>query len=596
MRRQTWELIFVPCILLFAFSLQHVIARRQNLAARYKLEAEIAERVASRARNKSQNSSLETSQEASRISLTQAMRPSLNETYIQGAPKLEHSVYDLHFHSSLSDGTTPVDELVAMINTNKMKVVSLTDHNKLMDRDKFAAFRKAVNPDTVIIPGVEMTGTWDVTLKNPPCVEGKAGKVSAKDVHLLGYFPFGNVAACRPKGNTIDEFPTTQEAKTNFPQIGNIPECSESEKKKWTEFTETCQNLIKGRLLRNRLIAHNIRELFRIKKMRDLYKFKGDAKWDKTESPKIPYDQITDTLPTVDLDMFGRPNFYKWATKLGMEEGGLFGPTERQPLNDEACMWYQPDQADEKTKVPPLLHDCMSTGGWERLKVFMNKVDVDGQDRFTYIGSDKPEYQKILDQEITPEPYKIYALPQMASASLSELSSMIKGLGGVTVLAHPSTIMVDAKKSGCGKKGFLDLDSAAKKELVDGISLWGLEAFSSEINEEAHNKIAELAGLTDKKMTGGSDFHGVDSNKKDKSAFAVLQPIGDIAEHTAEQSQFTEWKRSLGEKVSSELLAELNPELLAELISNGHSKNQAQSFSMGFLSIGFFLTILLPLW
>ncbi len=38
--------------------------------------------------------------------------------------------------------------------------------------------------------------------------------------------------------------------------------------------------------------------------------------------------------------------------------------------------------------------------------------------------------------------------------------------------------------------------------------LWGLEAVSSEVNEENHGIIAELAEKNGLQMTGGSDNHG----------------------------------------------------------------------------------------
>ncbi len=43
--------------------------------------------------------------------------------------------------------------------------------------------------------------------------------------------------------------------------------------------------------------------------------------------------------------------------------------------------------------------------------------------------------------------------------------------------------------------------------LAEG-GLWGIEAYSSEISEENHDAIAELAAVNNLQVTGGSDNHG----------------------------------------------------------------------------------------
>lgn len=61
---------------------------------------------------------------------------------------------DLHIHTYYSDGTMSVDEVVAKAKEKNVKVISITDHNRL---DSWQAFEKAARREEIIpIKGVEI--------------------------------------------------------------------------------------------------------------------------------------------------------------------------------------------------------------------------------------------------------------------------------------------------------------------------------------------------------------------------------------------------------------------------------------------------------
>eukprot|EP00054_Salpingoeca_dolichothecata_P014480 m.81844 g.81844 ORF g.81844 m.81844 type:complete len:141 (+) comp21011_c0_seq1:1169-1591(+) len=75
--------------------------------------------------------------------------------------------------------------------------------------------------------------------------------------------------------------------------------------------------------------------------------------------------------------------------------------------------------------------------------------------------------------------------------------TLINAAGGRAVVAHPPTL----------GSSWYDRFSPLVPELAKA-GLWGLEAFSSEINLENHLKIHQLADDNHLAITGGSDNHG----------------------------------------------------------------------------------------
>eukprot|EP01147_Barroeca_monosierra_P007283 gene7283-7668_t len=103
---------------------------------------------------------------------------------------------------------------------------------------------------------------------------------------------------------------------------------------------------------------------------------------------------------------------------------------------------------------------------------------------------------------------------------IKEAIDLINAAEGRAVLAHPPT-----------------LGSAWKEKVGDLVSagLWGIEAFSSEIDEENHDIISNLANKYDLVMTAGSDNHGT---------LKIYAHLGEVKRHgTAAYADLEYWAR-----------------------------------------------------
>lgn len=70
-----------------------------------------------------------------------------------------HISYDLHSHSTASDGTLSPSELVLRAYRQGVQVLALTDHDTL---EGLAEARRAANDNSItLIPGVEISVTWN---------------------------------------------------------------------------------------------------------------------------------------------------------------------------------------------------------------------------------------------------------------------------------------------------------------------------------------------------------------------------------------------------------------------------------------------------
>ncbi len=76
---------------------------------------------------------------------------------------------DLHLHSTLSDGTFTIKEIVELASTKKLAAISLTDHDCIAGVKEIAELAGIVGIE--VVPGVEISSMY--------------GKI---DVHILGYF------------------------------------------------------------------------------------------------------------------------------------------------------------------------------------------------------------------------------------------------------------------------------------------------------------------------------------------------------------------------------------------------------------------------
>ena len=91
------------------------------------------------------------------------------------------SSFDLHCHTTHSDGSLSVEELADAMQQQSVSVWSLTDHDTIAgwDEAKVAAAQRGI----AFVPGVELT--CDVEL---PWDEGILASNAAIDLHLHGIF------------------------------------------------------------------------------------------------------------------------------------------------------------------------------------------------------------------------------------------------------------------------------------------------------------------------------------------------------------------------------------------------------------------------
>merc|ERR1712146_140493 len=109
----------------------------------------------------------------------------------------------------------------------------------------------------------------------------------------------------------------------------------------------------------------------------------------------------------------------------------------------------------------------------------------------------------------------------------------ISSAGGRSVLAHPPTL------------GSSWPDKFAPRvEDLAAAGLWGIEAFSSEIDADNHALIAELAKRHHLVMTGGSDNHG---------SLKIYARLGDVHRADSEAYKQLEYWFRTGLKASTKV-------------------------------------------
>lgn len=81
----------------------------------------------------------------------------------------DHELVDLHCHSTLSDGTLSVREMIETASRRKLSALAITDHDNIDAYDVGSKYARELGLD--LVPGVEISSYED-----------------SSDVHILGYF------------------------------------------------------------------------------------------------------------------------------------------------------------------------------------------------------------------------------------------------------------------------------------------------------------------------------------------------------------------------------------------------------------------------
>ena len=79
------------------------------------------------------------------------------------------STVDLHMHSTASDGTLPVDDLMRLAASVGLKTLALTDHDTTAALDRAQEVGRSLGME--VVPGIELSAEY-----------------AGKEVHVLGYF------------------------------------------------------------------------------------------------------------------------------------------------------------------------------------------------------------------------------------------------------------------------------------------------------------------------------------------------------------------------------------------------------------------------
>ena len=95
-------------------------------------------------------------------------------------------MFDLHSHSTNSDGQHSVSEVAQMMSDSKVRYWSLTDHDTILGWE--SARQAAENQGLVFIPGVELTCARGLPA-NAKVLEHQGLERASDSWHLLAYFP-----------------------------------------------------------------------------------------------------------------------------------------------------------------------------------------------------------------------------------------------------------------------------------------------------------------------------------------------------------------------------------------------------------------------
>lgn len=153
------------------------------------------------------------------------------------------------------------------------------------------------------------------------------------------------------------------------------------------------------------------------------------------------------------------------------------------------------NRKNRNEKLLALLNDMGYELTWE---------DIITRPKQTYIG--KPNFARALKAKgyDVPNMWEIFDSVKREKISAKEAIELIKGAGGIAVLAHPMQI----KEIGeAGSEEFWkNLDALIRELKKDGMK--GMECFHPSADEQAGLKLVTIAGKYHLHITEGSDFHG----------------------------------------------------------------------------------------
>ena len=92
---------------------------------------------------------------------------------------------DYHIHSYYSDGMMSPVELVKKYNEEDYDIISITDHDNIKAFSEAKIAGEAL--DITVVPGVELSTEYGLTLAADADEQHPAGTEAAIELHLLGY-------------------------------------------------------------------------------------------------------------------------------------------------------------------------------------------------------------------------------------------------------------------------------------------------------------------------------------------------------------------------------------------------------------------------
>lgn len=168
---------------------------------------------------------------------------------------------------------------------------------------------------------------------------------------------------------------------------------------------------------------------------------------------------------------------------------------QHNPDISEALMRLRRGRAERNQFILKLLNDLGMPLAWEEVSA-LAKEDVVGRPHFAqamisrgYVKKKDEAFDRFLGKG---KP----AYVERDRFTVEESISLIRGAGGVPILAHPYTLNMGRRRL----REFLT-DLAAK-------GLQGIEAYYSEHSHEQHRFCLNMARDLGWVVTGGSDFHG----------------------------------------------------------------------------------------